>query len=183
MNSAPAIQRSLAPIRRDLLEMKQLLQERSGKRKPSLHIVDRVRYHVLYKAKLDGFREKMPAHRTSISEMGTLMDAQTHSERRESIARLGSLVEEQEDGRRREDEAEEGQRKLLQIFGERVGRDGDCESTHEALQHLHRELIAEGADEEAVTEQMKPFRNAMQLHLDGEEGLGPERLQLERFQF
>jgi hypothetical protein len=186
MNRAPAIQRSLAPIQKDLSEMKQLLQERNSKRKPSLHIVDRVRYHVLYTVKLDSFREKMPAHRTSISEMGNLLDAQTHSERRESIARLGSLVEAQEEGRRKEDEAEVGKRELLQILGERIGHDGDCESTNEVLQHLQRELVVKGGDEEEVNEQMKPFQNAMKLHLDGEGGLGvqgPERVQLERFKF
>lgn len=163
-----------------------MLHERNNKRKPSLHIVDRVRYHVLYKAKLDSLKEKMPAHRKSISEMCTLMDAQTHSERRESIARLGSLTEEHEEGRRRDEEAEEEKRELLQIFGDRAGRVEDSMSASEVLQKMERDLVAKGGDEEEVSEKMRPIRNAMKFHLDqeGEQGAqGPERLQLERFKF
>lgn len=183
---APAIQHSLAPIHKDLSEMKQLLHDRSSKRKPSLHIVDRVRYHVLYKAKLESFKEKMPAHRKSISEIGTLIDAQTHSERRESIARLGSLTEEHEEGRRRENEAEGEKRELLRIFGEHIDRGGDRMSATEVLKQMERNLVTEGGDEEEMKEKMKPLRDAMKFHLDQEEGSGmqgPERLQLERFQF
>lgn len=163
--------------------MKKVLNECDSKRKPSLHIVDRVRYHVLYKAKLESFREKMPAHRKSISEMGTLIDAQTHSERRASIARLGSLVEEHEEGRRKEEEVEVGKRELLQILEE--GCSGEDVSTREALQHLERELVAKGGDEDEVNQRMESIRKAM-IHLDQDGnpgGQGAERLQLERFKF
>ena len=186
VDRAPAIQRSLVPIHKDLSEMKQMLHECKTRRKPSLHIVDRVRYHVLYKAKLDSFRQKVPAHRKSISEMGVLLDAQTHSERRESIARLGSLAEEQEVGRREEDEAEEGTRELLHLLGQSVGHEEDAVSMDEVLQPLERELAARGGNEEEVNEQLKPIRHAMKLHLlqNGDlKAQGTERLQLEQFSF
>jgi hypothetical protein len=166
--------------------MKQVLHECNSRRKPSLHIVDRVRYHVLYKAKMESLREKMQAHRKSISEMGTLIDAQTHSERKASIARLGSFVEEHEEGRRREEEAEGGKRELVKIVEERVSCGGIGVSPSEVLQGIEEDLMAKGGDEEEVNDQMEQIRTAMMLHLEkeGQPGVqGPERLQLERFKF
>jgi hypothetical protein len=162
-----------------------MLHERNARRKPSLHIVDQVRSHVLYKAKLGGFREKMPVHRKSINEMETLIDAQTHSDRRASIARLGSLVEEHEEGKGRQEEAEKWTNELLERFGERM-QGPDSVSPDEALWHIEWESVKSGGDEEMVGEKMKPIRNALAIHSDPEgreDGRAPERLQLERFKF
>ena len=162
-----------------------MLHERNSKRKPSLHIVDQVRFHVLYKAKVDAFREKIPAHRTSISEMGTLVDAQTHGERRESIARLGSLAEEQEDGRRKDDEIDEEMRELLRMFSAHVDRSEDRMITNEILESMERELADKGGDQEEVNEQMKPFRTAMKHQMAGEgesEALGFRAVTIRKIQ-
>ena len=183
------IQRSLAPIQKDLSEMKQMLQECKSKRKPSLHIVDRVRYHVLYKAKLDSFREKIPAHRESLSEMGTLIEAQTHSERRESIVRLGSLVEEQEEKRGREEEDGSCRNELLGLLEEHVEGCEEGSEMSKMLEGVREDLIARGYEEGSVKKQVGEIRDALMLHPAGIDHVGDlsvkgsEALQLERFKF
>lgn len=169
--------------------MKQMLQECKSKRKPSLHIVDRVRYHMLYQAKLDSFREKIPAHRKSLSEMGTLIEAQTHSERRESIVRLGSLVEEQEGKRGEEEEDESCRSELLGLLEEHVEGCEEGSKVSEMLEVVRQDLIARGYEEESVEKQMGEIRDALMLpptgiYHDGDQSVkGPEALQLERFKF
>lgn len=78
--------------------MRDLMNEHN--RRQSVHVLDQVRYMTLYGAKLDGFRDKLAAHRTSISVIGDLIEDQSPAERRNSIMKLDALVEEHE--RRRE---------------------------------------------------------------------------------
>lgn len=92
---APIIKRFLEPLHRDLKDIHHHINH-NNTRKPSIHVVDQVRYLVVYKAKLDGFRAKLPTHRASISAMHDLMEFQTPSARRESIVKLEELVGELE---------------------------------------------------------------------------------------
>lgn len=166
--------------------MKKTLHECNSKRKPSLHIVDQVRYHVLYKAKLDALREKLPAHRKSISEMGTLIEAQTHSERRASMVRLGSLVEEQEENQRCGKEDESCRTHLLGLLEEQAVDGENKRDVHEILSGLRGKLVDKGHDEGRVQEQLSEIKKALMVHAAtiGSDGVkGPEARQLEKFKF
>jgi hypothetical protein len=164
--------------------MRKVLQE--GKRRPSLHIVDQIRHHILYKAKLDTFREKMLVHRKSTSEMSTLIGAQTHLERRASVVKLGSYIEEQES---KQGGLEEGSWKseVLECLDEQAvyENEGDERGTVEVLETLKDGLVARGHEEEKVDEQMGYFWSVMKdtQPIDSQHTTTFEASQLERFKF
>jgi hypothetical protein len=62
-------------------------------RKQSMHITDQARFLMLYKAKLDGFRQNIPVHRESICVMRDLIEAESPGGRRQSILRLDQILE------------------------------------------------------------------------------------------
>jgi hypothetical protein len=163
--------------------MKKVLHECSGKRKPSLHIVERVRYHVLYKAKLDSFKEKMPAHRQSISEMETLIEAKTHGERRASMVRLGSFIDEHEEGRRKDEEDERELKSVLESLEENVVSDEEDIDPEDVLQRLSDGLTASGREKRKVDEHMSSVRDALFNVERKERAQLPELQQLEKFKF
>ncbi|KAK0099701.1 hypothetical protein ONS95_013406 [Cadophora gregata] len=162
---APVIKKSLEPLHRDLSDLKEALHACSGTRKPSIHVVDQVRYLVLYKAKLDGFREKLPAHRASISAMQELIDSQSPRERRESIVKLEGIVEEQEKVRARDVEYEKAQREVVKMFEKRSGvhLSGDSEQLNvgEMLQRLENDLVDKGMERKEAEQALFPITKAL----------------------
>jgi hypothetical protein len=164
MNRAPLIKRSLEPLHNDLLNVNQILHE--CKRKPSVHVVDKVRYLVLYKAKLEAFREKLPAHRESISVIQELIDGQSPSERRESTVKLCQMVESHERQQKKEVEYDKAQKEVVKIFEERhssIENDRQL-STSEMLVHLEEDLVAKGISREQAGLQLFPITKALLLH-------------------
>jgi hypothetical protein len=161
---APTIKRSLEPLHKDMLSVNQILRE--CKRRPSVHVVDKVRYLVLYKAKLEAFRDKLPAHRMSISVMQELIEDQTLSERRASTVKLCGLIESQELQQKREEEYDEAQKEVVRIFEERHSsiEDGRQLSTSEMLEQLEDDLVAKGIPREQAGQQLFPITKALLLH-------------------
>lgn len=162
---APVIKRSLEPLHRDLSDLQETLHACSGPRKPSIHVVDQVRYLVLYKAKLDAFREKLPAHRASISAMQELIDCQSPRERRESTVKLEGLVEEQERDRERSDEYEKAQKEVINLFEERIGRrsneDREQLNFGEMLRRLEDDLVEKGMERKEAEHALFPITKAL----------------------
>lgn len=145
------------------MEIKDTLHQCS--RKPSIHVVDQVRYLVLYKAKLDAFHEKLPAHRASISAMQELIDSESPRQRRESTVRLEGIVEEQEKARGREDRYEKAQEEVVRMFEERFGSHSADDmrnlSMGEMLERLEEDLVAKGMERKAAEEAMFPITKAL----------------------
>ncbi|KAH9221901.1 hypothetical protein DL95DRAFT_381680 [Leptodontidium sp. 2 PMI_412] len=162
---APVIKRSLEPLHRDLSELKDALHACSGPRKPSIHVVDQVRYLVLYKAKLDGFRDKLPAHRASISAMQELIDSQSPRERRESTVKLESIVEEQKRDRVRADEYDKAQKEVVRMFEERMGshplRDNGEMDVGLMLKRLEDDLVEKGMERKEAEQALFPITKAL----------------------
>lgn len=163
-NSAPILKRSLEPLHKDMLNVNQILHE--CKRRPSVHVVDKVRYLVLYKAKLEAFRDKLPAHRTSISVMQELIEDQTPSGRRASTVKLCELIESQEQQQKREEEYDRAQKEVVRIFEERHSstENGRQLSTSEMLEQLEDDLVAKGIPREQAGQQLSPITKALLLH-------------------
>jgi hypothetical protein len=163
ISSAPVLKRSLEPLHRDMLSVNQILHE--CKRKPSVHVVDKVRYMILYKAKLDAFREKLPAHRESICVMKELLENQTPSERRASTVKLCELVDSREEQQRREEEYDRAQKEVVKMFEKRhssVDKDRHL-STSEILEQLEDDLVAKGIAREQAGQQLLPLTKALRL--------------------
>jgi hypothetical protein len=147
-----------------MLNMSQLLQE--CKRKPSVHVVDKVRYMLLYKAKLEAFREKLPAHRESICAMQELIDCQTPSERRASTVKLRGLVENQEKQQAEDDdEYDRAQKEVVKMFEKRHSsvETGQQLSTSEMLEQLEDDLVAKGVSREEAGQQLLPLTKVLKL--------------------
>jgi hypothetical protein len=136
------------------------------KRKPSVHVVDKVRYLILYKAKLDAFREKLSSHRESISVMQELIEDQSPSERRDSTAKLCELLESHERQQRKEDEYERAQKEVVKMFEERHSSAENARqlSTTEMLEQLEDDLLAKGISREQAGQQLFPITKALLLH-------------------
>ena len=163
MNRAPVIKRSLQPLHRDMLSINHILHE--CKRKPSVHVVDKVRYMILYKAKLEAFREKLPAHRESICVMKELLENQTPSQRRESTVKLYGLIENREGEQREEEEYEMAQKEVVKMFEKRHSSvDTDRHrSTSEMLEQLEEDLVAKGVPREQAGQQLLPLTKVLKL--------------------
>jgi hypothetical protein len=163
-NRAPIIKRSLEPLQKDLSDMKEMLHECT--RKPSVHVVDKVRYLVLYKAKLDGFREKLPAHRESISVIQELIEGQSQSERRASTVKLSQLLANQERQQKKQDEYDRIQREVVKIFEERLPSTENAQhlSSREILEQLEDDLVAKGVSRGKAEEQLFPMTKALLLN-------------------
>jgi len=134
-------------------------------RKPSVHVVDKVRYLVLYKAKLDGFRDKLPAHRESICVIQELIQGQSPRERRESTVKLCGLIEEHEKQAELQDEYDRAQREVVKMFEERLP---PCKNTRhpsssEMLKQLEEDLVAKGVPREKAHELLFPITKALLL--------------------
>ncbi|KAH7321855.1 hypothetical protein BKA65DRAFT_482290 [Rhexocercosporidium sp. MPI-PUGE-AT-0058] len=162
---APVIKRSLEPLHRDLSDLKDTLHFCSGPRKPSIHVVDQVRYLVLYKAKLDGFRDKLPIHRASICAMQELIDSQSPRERRESTVKLEGIVEEQERDRMRVDEYEKAQKEVVRMFEERMGslpsEGGRSIDSGLMLKRLEDDLVEKGMERGEAEQTLFPITKAL----------------------
>jgi hypothetical protein len=163
-NSAPILKRSLEPLHKDMLSVNQILHE--CKRRPSVHVVDKVRYLVLYKAQLEAFREKLPAHRASISVMQELIEDQTPSERRASTVKLCELIESHEQQQKIEEEYDRAQKEVVRIFEERHSstENGRQLSTSEMLEQLEDDLVAKGVPRKQAGHQLSPITKALLLH-------------------
>lgn len=162
------------------------MEQRGITRKASLHVVEQIRYRLLYKAKFDGFKQKLPAHGESIAEMGTLIGAQTHSERRQSIARLQSFKDEHEEGRRKGKEIENGTIDMLERMDEHLEGQTDGVDATEALRKVEKDLVAEGEEKKEVDERTRPIWEVVRLHSNQElasVAKAPEIVQLEKFTF
>ncbi|KAG4442596.1 hypothetical protein IFR05_001926 [Cadophora sp. M221] len=162
---APVIKMSLEPLHRDLSELKEALHACSEPRKPSIHVVDQVRYLVLYKAKLDGFRDKLPAHRASISAMQELIDSQSPRQRRESTVKLENIVDEQKMDRVRADEHEKAQKEVVRMFEERMGshpprNDGEMD-VGLILKRLEDDLVEKGMERPEAEQALFPITKAL----------------------
>ncbi|CZR55249.1 uncharacterized protein PAC_05136 [Phialocephala subalpina] len=119
---APIIKQSLKPLYHDLTALAQTMNQHQN-RKTSVHVLDQARYLMLYKAKLQGFGDKIPGHRESICLMRELIEEENHEERRKSIVRLESICEEQ---KRRGESFERAQVEMLRIWEEgEAGEDND----------------------------------------------------------
>lgn len=134
-------------------------------RKPSIHVVDQVRYLVLYKAKLDAFREKLPVHRASISAMQDLIETQSPRERRKSTARLEGIVKEQKKAREKDDEYEKAQEEVVNLFEERLGRspnvDGEKLNTGDMLKLLEDDLVEKGMERKEAEQALFPITKVL----------------------
>jgi hypothetical protein len=147
-----------------MLNMNQVLHE--CKRRPSVHVVDKVRYMILYKAKLEAFRRKLPAHRDSICVIQELIDAQSQSERRASTVKLCELVENQERQQMKDEEFDKAQKEVMKMFERRhssVERDRQLSAT-EMLECLEDDLVAKGVSREQAGQQLLPLTKALNLH-------------------
>jgi hypothetical protein len=144
--------------------MNQVLHE--CKRRPSVHVVDKVRYMILYKAKLEAFRQKLPAHRESICVIRELIDAQSQSERRASTVKLCELVENQEKQQMKDEEYDRAQKEVIKMFERRhssVERDRQLSAT-EMLECLEDDLVAKGVPRDQAGQQLLPLTKALSLH-------------------
>jgi glutamine synthetase adenylyltransferase len=147
-----------------MLNVNQILHE--CKRKPSMHVVDKVRYMILYKAKLEAFREKLPTHRESICVMQELIESQSPSERRASTVKLCELVENQERQQIKDEEYDRAQKEVVKIFERRhssIEKDRHLSAT-EMLQQLEDDLVAKGVSREQAGKQLLPLTNVLKLH-------------------
>jgi hypothetical protein len=162
-DSAPVLKRSLEPLHRDMISVSQILHE--CKRKPSVHVVDKVRYMILYKARLEAFREKLPAHRESICVMKELLENQTPSERRASTVKLCELVESREGQQRQEAEYEHAQKEVVKMFEKRHSAIETDEhlTTIDMLERLEDDLVANGSSREEAGQQLLPLTKALNL--------------------
>ncbi|XMA12655.1 hypothetical protein WAI453_005446 [Rhynchosporium graminicola] len=162
---APIIKRSLEPLYRDLSDLRATLHACSGPRKPSIQVVDQVRYLVLYKAKLNGFQQKLPAHRASISAIQDLIECQTSSARRESMVRLDGFVEDQERNRTRADDYEKAQSQVVSMFQERISRQspaiGEKLNTDQLLGSLEDDLVEKGLKRDHAERVLFPITKAL----------------------
>ena len=163
MSRAPVLKRSLEPLHRDMISVNQILHE--CKRKPSVHVVDKVRFMILYKAKLEGFREKMPAHRESICVMKELLEDQTPTERRASTVKLCEMIESREGQQKHEAEYDRAQKEVVKMFEKRhssIETDRHL-STSEMLEQLEDDLVANGASREQAGKQLLPLTKVLKL--------------------
>lgn len=146
-----------------MLSVNQILHE--CKRKPSVHVVDKVRYMILYKAKLEAFREKLPAHRESICVMKELLENQTLSERRASTVKLCALVENREGQQKREEEYDRAQKEVMKMFEKRHSSVEKARqlSTSEMLEQLEDDLVANGVSREQAGQQLLPLTKVLKL--------------------
>jgi hypothetical protein len=160
---APIIKRSLEPLHKDLVKMNDMLHECS--RKPSVHVADKVRYMVLYKAKLDGFRDKLPEHRASVSVIRELIDGGSQGERRASALKLAEFVENHERQQEKQELYDRAQEEVVKTFEERLPSTKDMRhlSTCEILEQLEDDLVAKGVSPEATEEQLFPITKALLL--------------------
>jgi hypothetical protein len=144
--------------------MNQVLHE--CKRRPSVHVVDKVRYMILYKAKLEAFRRKLPAHRDSICVIQELINVQSQSERRASTVKLCELVENQERQQMKDEEYDRAQKEVMKMFERRhssVGKDRQLSAT-EMLECLEDDLVAKGVPRGQAGQQLLPLTKALNLH-------------------
>ncbi|KAL2068304.1 hypothetical protein VTL71DRAFT_16402 [Oculimacula yallundae] len=162
---APVINRSLEPLHRDLSDLRATLHACSGPRKPSIHVVDQVRHLVLYKAKLEGFQEKLPIHRASITAIQDLIDSQTLNERRESMVKLDGILAEQERGRTRTDDYEKRQSVVMKLFEESMGKRSISSDvrldTGQLLESLEDDLMEEGLERIDAERALFPITKAL----------------------
>jgi hypothetical protein len=147
----------------DMLNVNKILHE--CKRKPSVHVVDKVRYMILYKAKLEAFREKLPAHRESLCVMKELLENQNPTERRASTVKLCELVESREGQQKIEEEYDRAQKEVMKMFEKRhssVVKDRHL-STSEMLEQLEDNLVARGVSREQAEQQLLPLTRVLKL--------------------
>jgi len=146
-----------------MISVNQILHE--CKRKPSVHVVDKVRFMILYKAKLEAFREKLPAHRESICVMKELLEDQTPTERRASTIKLCDLVESREGQQKQEAEYDRAQKEVMKMFEKRHSsvETNRHLSTSEMLEQLENDLVANGASREEAGEQLLPLTKVLKL--------------------
>ena len=155
------MRRSLEPLHKDLVNVNQILRE--CKRKPSVHVVEKVRYLVLYKAKLEALREKLPTHRESICVMQELIGSQTPSERRTSTVKLCKLYEFQERNYEKREENDKAQEEVVRMFEERHASiaNGRHLSNTEMLEQLEDDLMAKGVSRDQAGQQLFPITKAL----------------------
>lgn len=148
---APIIKRSLHPLYHDLTELKETLNQHNeyNRRKASVHVLDKARYLMLYKAKLKGFGDKLPGHRESICLMRDLIEEQEPGERRKSIVRLGEICEE----RRRTEERVKGE--MLRVLEEEREGSGNTGEGGDDLVDID---VEQQEEKEQVSSQEKPVR-------------------------
>lgn len=160
---APIIKRSLEPLHKDLLDVRETLHHCT--RKQSVHVADKVRYLVLYKAKLEGFRDKLSAHRESISTIQELIEHQSQSDRRASTVKLCQILESHEREQKQQDEYNRAQKEVVEMFEERLPSTGNGRhlSTREMLEELEEDMIGKGLTQEKVQERLFPITKALLL--------------------
>ena len=144
INRSPIIKRSLEPLHKDLSDIKEMLHECT--RKPSVHVVDKVRYLVLYKAKFHSFQEKLPVHRESICLIQGMIKDQSPSERRASILKLDELAEIQKRPSEKGDEHDRAQQEAERIFQEHFTGPQNARklSAHEMLEQFKDHMVIDG---------------------------------------
>ncbi len=131
-----------------------------AQRKISVHVVDKVRYLVMYKAKLDGFREKMPAHRESICVIRDLIGEKSHCERKESVIKLDEIIHGHEELKQKVVEYERAYQELMRIL---EGKNEKHMSNVEILEFVKDDLIAKGVSTVIAEEQLLQIKNALLL--------------------
>lgn len=143
--------------------MRNTLHERN--RKPSVHVLDKVRSTVIYRAKLEGFRDKLLAHRTSMSVIQELIRGESQSERRASILKLDELVESHERQEEKQELHDRAQEEVVKTFEELrpCTENAHRLSTCEVIEQLEDGLIAKGMSPEQVDEQLFPITKALLL--------------------
>lgn len=161
---APIIKRSLEPLHRDLLEANETLHHCTHK--PSVHVLDKVRYLVLYKAKLEAFRQKLPEHRASMAIIQELIEGESPSDRRTSTIRLTEIVENREEQQKQQDEYNRAQEEVLKRFEDLLPRTEESRqlSSQEILSQLENDLVRRGSTREQAGQQLFPIAKALLIH-------------------
>jgi hypothetical protein len=151
-------------LQRDLTEAKAILSHECT-RKVSVHVMERVRYLVLYKSKLEAFKNKLPDHRTSIALIHDLMEDSSPTKRWDSILKLEDIAERQKHEQQKQDKLHISQEELFRQFVDLHSvEDGSHLAAQEMLNQLEGHLIRRGSSNEEAELQLLPFKRALLLN-------------------
>lgn len=129
-------------------------------------MADKVRYLVLYKAKLEAFRQKLPEHRASIAVIQELIEGESPNERRVSTFKLAEIAENHEKQQKHDGEYHKAQEEVVKMFEDLLPSTEESRhmSTQEMLEQLEDDLVRGGSTREQAGEKLFPITKALLIH-------------------
>ena len=131
-----------------------------------MHVVDKVRYLVLYRAKLESFRQKLPEHRASITIIQELIKNDSPDQRRASTIKLAEITESHEKEQKQAGEYHKAQDEVVKMFEDLLpsSKNSRQMSTQEILEHLEDRLVLRGSTRKQAGEKLFPITKALLIH-------------------